>query len=460
MTATRDRGVMHGTVPASRANEPIPGLGPVTELPGYGPVRERQHAGNLPVDDRKRGYVYVWFVESQSDPEHDPVVIWLNGGPGTSSFIGQFTEGGPYRIVTDPEVRLADNPFSWNRRANLMMIDQPTGTGLSVALDDKVHARTELQASGQLYHALQCFYRQLPEFRSNDLYLFGESYAGVYVPLLATAILEGNAAGRPRINLRGVGVGDGWVDPIVQQQTYGEYAYAHGLIDPVERRHVAGLYDDCACAIRDSQPVASRHADKVCNRIEEYISKVSGGTNVYDVRMIGDYDFAPIGVYLDRPDVRAALNVAPQAAPWHETAKRVAYLLERGEQDSWAWLYPRLFESLRVLIYSGVYDMDCNFMGTDAWLAGQHWSYRDDFLKQSRRPWLVGGRVAGSLRQADSLMRSVPLAGDDSASGGGSLTQVVIRGAGHLVPMDVPAVALALLEGFLHGDPPLAAHVD
>lgn len=431
-----------GTGDDGVAARPVPGLAPVTALPGYGPVRERQWAGNLPVDDAARGFVYVWLVESRTDPVHDPVVIWLNGGPGTSSFIGQFTEGGPYRIVTEPELGLVDNPSSWNRRANLLMIDQPTGTGLSVALDDKVHARTEPQASAQLYEALQRLFAALPQFRANDLYLFGESYAGVYLPLLATTILDGNAAGRPHVNLRGIGVGDGWVDPIVQQQTYGEYAYAHGLIDPVERQRVAGLYDDCACAIRESEPESSRHADKVCNRIEEYISKVSGGTNVYDVRMIGDYDFSPIGRYLDRPDVRAALNVAPQAPPWHETSKRVAYLLERGEQDSWAGLFPRLFESLRVLIYSGVYDMDCNFMGTDAWLAEQRWSYRDAFLGTPRRPWLVDGAVAGSLRQV---------------ADGGSLTQVVVQGAGHLVPMDVPEVALALLDGFLHGDPPLVA---
>jgi hypothetical protein len=103
-------------------------------------------------------------------------------------------------------------------------------------------------------------------------------------------------------------------------------------------------------------------------------------------------------------------------APWKETSKRVGYLLEKGEPDSAAYLYPRLFESVRTLIYNGIYDTDCNFMGTDAWISTQHWSYRDEFLRRQRAPWMVGSKVAGHLRCADKL------------------TQVVVEGAGHWCP--------------------------
>jgi carboxypeptidase C (cathepsin A) len=59
--------------------------------------------------------------------------------------------------------------------------------------------------------ALQLFYRGFPEFASNDFYIAGESYAGIYVPTLANAIRVSNEAGKSfRIHLKGFMVGNGF----------------------------------------------------------------------------------------------------------------------------------------------------------------------------------------------------------------------------------------------------------
>lgn len=410
----------------------VPRPGPVTGLPGYGPPKQRQFAGHLSVNEQCGDNLFFWFFESVRSPKTDPVVVWLNGGPGSSSMLGLFAENGPYKINDD--LTLSDNPYSWHRVANLLVIDQPAGTGLSFVekKDDRnCYTKTEARATSQLLTGLQRFFDLYPDYAGAELYLFGESFAGRYIPMLAHAILAQHPADRRGIRLSGIGIGDGWVAPLIQEATYRDYAYAHGLIDLRQREEVDRLYTTCERAVTESGLPSSAESDKVCNEIEEYIVKVSGGANVYDVRQTGEYSFPNIGRYLDQADVRAALHVSPDVGPWKDTSDIVAAILERGEQDSAAPLFPALFERIRVLIYNGVYDMDCNFMGTDAWLASLEWSQGADFNRTPRTPWLEGGKRLGHARAA------------------GNLTQVLVSGAGHLVPMDQPEAALCMLQNFL-----------
>jgi carboxypeptidase C (cathepsin A) len=406
----------------------------VTSLPGYGPVRERQFAGALPLAGGACN-LFFWFFESLHQPAGDPIVLWLNGGPGTSSFIGLFAENGPYKLKSggDGMVALEDNPYSWHRRASYLMIDQPAGVGLSGIGDSSLYAPNEQVQTFQLYQALLQFFSLYPQYREQDFHIFGESFAGHYIPTLATAILDGNQRGNPRINLKGIGVGDGWVDPLTLQATYGDYAYAHGLIDRAGKAEVDRLYRECRAAVEATMPVPSAESDKLCERVEDYISNAAGGINEYDVRAFGDYDFSLIARYLNQPEVRQALHVDPSALPWVEESPIVAALLEQGEQGSSAHLYPRLFEALKVLVYNGVYDMDCNFMGTDAWLEALDWPGAAGFNATRRTPWKEDGAIVGYARQA------------------GNLIQALVAGSGHLVPMDQPKVALQMLERFIEG---------
>merc|ERR1711990_117297 len=73
--------------------------------------------------------LFYWFVESQSDPASDPLILWSNGGPGCSGLAGFMTEQGPFRPTASGNLTL--NSESWNKVANMVFIEQPAGVGFS-----------------------------------------------------------------------------------------------------------------------------------------------------------------------------------------------------------------------------------------------------------------------------------------------------------------------------------------
>ena len=46
------------------------------------------------MNDTNGRELFYYFVESEGNPATDPVVLWLNGGPGCSSFDGFIYEHG------------------------------------------------------------------------------------------------------------------------------------------------------------------------------------------------------------------------------------------------------------------------------------------------------------------------------------------------------------------------------
>jgi carboxypeptidase C (cathepsin A) len=77
------------------------------------------------------------------------------------------------------------------------------------------------------------------QYKNTPLYIFGESYAGHYIPSIAAKIVASNQENPPMIiPLKGVGIGDGWTDPINQLAVNDVFGYSLGLLDDVERAKV------------------------------------------------------------------------------------------------------------------------------------------------------------------------------------------------------------------------------
>lgn len=106
---------------------------------------------------------------SRNDPDKDPLVIWLQGGPGCASELGMFTENGPYNLKFDrlknPSYEIHYNSYSWNNISNVMYLDQPLGTGYSHIKGSFSYRMTESEICNDFYRFLIGFLRKYPQFK-------------------------------------------------------------------------------------------------------------------------------------------------------------------------------------------------------------------------------------------------------------------------------------------------------
>lgn len=155
------------------------------------------YAGFFTVDEDCDSNLFFWFFPSQNDPSKDPVSIWLQGGPGSTSFFGLLTELGPYNLNLDGELELRE--YSWNRNSSVIFIDNPVGTGYSYTGRQSCYATEQTQVGRDVVNALEQFFEVFPEYKANDFFVTGESFGGHYVPAVAYTIHTSNSS----INLKG-----------------------------------------------------------------------------------------------------------------------------------------------------------------------------------------------------------------------------------------------------------------
>lgn len=179
----------------------------ILALPGWTePMPSRMYSGYLRAKNSRLFYIYVEAEDNEKQTA--PLTVWFNGGPGCSSLGGFWTENGPFG--TDDGANLWLREFRWSRFTNMLWFENPVGVGFSYSTDDNYNTGDAITAEENLL-ALQDFFSTFPALKSVDLYLAGESYAGVYIPMLSQAILKaqdaGKWAGLPL--LKGIAVGNG-----------------------------------------------------------------------------------------------------------------------------------------------------------------------------------------------------------------------------------------------------------
>ncbi|OWM62741.1 hypothetical protein CDL15_Pgr020035 [Punica granatum] len=206
----------------------------VTHLPGFnGSFPSKHYSGYVMVDPSTGKRLFYYFVLSERIPSKDPVVLWLNGGPGCSSFDGFVYEHGPFNFEQTngglPKLQLNQN--SWSKVSNIIYLDSPAGVGFSYANTTAAYKTGDNETALDSHTFLFKWFELYPEFLSNPFFIAGESYAGVYVPTLAFQVAEGIASGvKPALNFKGYLVGNGVTDEEFDGNALIPFAHGMALI--------------------------------------------------------------------------------------------------------------------------------------------------------------------------------------------------------------------------------------
>ena len=193
-------------------------------------------------------------------------------------------------IYTYVYVRAPCREYRWSRIANMLFIEQPVGVGFSYASGDNVTdiyaSNTDDNSAQRNVLAVNKFFSLYPEYMSNEFYIAGESYAGIYVPTLAYDIVTAPDlyTGPP---LMGIAVGNGCTgyevgicsDTCAGLKYEVQFLLDTSLIDYGLRNDVAAACNWTACTNSVTTTVLG---DKCLNLVQN-VSNLVGYINVYNI---------------------------------------------------------------------------------------------------------------------------------------------------------------------------------
>ncbi|CAH9079062.1 unnamed protein product [Cuscuta europaea] len=265
-------------------------------------------SGYLTVNSTTGSAIFYTFYEARnpiSTNSQIPLLIWLQGGPGCSSMIGNFYELGPWRVSrkTGP-ISLDPNPGSWNRIFGLLFLDNPIGTGFSISASPEEIPRNQRDVARHLFIAIQKFIElDAASFRTRPIYITGESYAGKYVPAIGYYILTMNSdlPQSRRVNLAGVAIGNGLTHPVAQVATHAINAYNLGLINDKQRTELEKLQE---VAIALTEAGNWSEASSARFNVLARLQNMTGLATLLDFRRKIPYEDAMVTDFLNHKEMK------------------------------------------------------------------------------------------------------------------------------------------------------------
>lgn len=398
-----------------------------------------------------------YFVQSQRSPTRDPVVLWFTGGPGCSTLCAFFYSSGPLAFNAAnysgglPTLHL--NPFTWTQVLNMIYVDSPAGAGFSYATTSEGYTTGDKKTASQAYEFLRKWMIEHPKFMKNQVFIGGDSYSGIVVPMIVQEISNGIKAGvQPLINLKGYMLGNPKTDDYIDPNSKVPFAHRLTLISNElyesaktscngDYVNVGSSNEQCQIALEAiNQCMAKINVEQVlepkCDvsargdhrdlleSSKDFFVTLKGDTPFW----CRDYDYDLVESWANDKSVQQALNVRKGTIrEWKRCNKKVLSSYIYDVPSSICYHRNLTNTSLRALIYSGDHDLSIPHIGTREWIQSLNMS-NDEYWQ----PWSVDGQVSGYYEKYKH---------DDF-----SMTFATVKGAGHVAPDYKPKECYAMID--------------
>ncbi|MED6112903.1 hypothetical protein PIB30_066027 [Stylosanthes scabra] len=435
----------------------------VERLPGFdGPLPFHLETGYIGLGDSDDDMqVFYYFVKSENDPQNDPLLLWLTGGPGCSSFSGLVYQIGPVKFKIEEYdgslPKLILRPQSWTKVANIIFVDLPMGTGYSYTKTVLGH-RSDWKMVHQTHRFIRKWLAENPEFLSNKFYMAADSYSGIPVPPITQEIADGNERGlEPRINLQGYILGNPLTSGL---ENNDRIPYVHGM-GLISDELYLSLKQNC-----NGDIINVDSTNELCLNDMQYYYKLLENVELYNIleiycvdeklegtrwnrrRSVAEKIKAPLISSVTVPDMRCQIHGFFLGTEWmNDPAVRKALHIREGSIGKWTRCYKDNYvydipssvpfhanlsaKGYPSLIYSGDHDAVVPFSSTQRWIRSLNYSIVDDW-----RPWYLNDQVAGYTRTYSNQM-----------------TFATIRGAGHTAPETKPEEGFVMFVRWISNKP-------
>lgn len=387
----------------------------------------KSFSGYLTVDKKHNSNLFFWFFPTSSTKTDVPLILWLQGGPGTSSLFGLFQENGPYIFKKG---KLRRRELSWTNFYNLLYVDAPTGTGFSFTNSSDGCSTNCAEGSDHLFEVLRQFLLLFPGMQKNKLILSGESYGAKYLTSLAHTILSKNST-KPKINVWKIFLTSAVISMEDVIPHYNSYLGAHGLLDKQGEDLISKQQELVVSLIRAKEYIKAKNIFlDVFTSSSGLLRNLTGIHNIYNFMKESQSTLEYFVEFMNQKETKAALHVDDMK--FMPTNKSIV-MKQKDLLKSIKNEFGIVLENFKTLVCLGQFDIITSYYPYMKLIESTDWSGNWNYIQAQHQPLKWKRHLCGFYKVAKKY------------------TEVMLRNSGHFIGEDQPRCLLEVLRAFVNG---------